>query len=70
MAAQELIDRMAAAYAAYNEGDAEPICALFAQDGVIRFVAPPEVYPFAAPRRGPDGVREAVALINQDYQWP
>ncbi len=69
MATQKLIDRMAAVYAAYNKGDAEPFFALFAEDGVIRFVAPPEVYPFAAPRRGPTGAREAIALIRDDYQW-
>ncbi|MCG8359495.1 MAG: nuclear transport factor 2 family protein [Kiloniellales bacterium] len=69
MPEQDLIDRMAAVYTAYNEGDAEPFFSLVANDGLVRFVAPPETYPFAAPHRGPKGAREAIALIADDYQW-
>ena len=69
MTTQELIDSMAATYAAYGKGEAEPFFDLFAEDGVIRFVGPPEIYPFATPRRGPEGAREAVSLIVKDYEW-
>ena len=69
MEAQELTESMAAAYAAYEKGDAEPFFNLIAEDGLTRHVAPPEAFPFAVARRGPAGAREAVDLIREDYQW-
>ncbi len=69
MEARELTESMAAAYAAYEKGDAEPFFGLIAEDGLTRHVAPPEAFRFAVPRRGPAGAREAVDLIREDYQW-
>ena len=69
MAAEARKDLMAGVYRSYDDGDPQPLIDLFADDGIIRFVAPAEVFPFAAPRRGPSGVREALALIGADYEW-
>lgn len=69
MAEQDLTGIMAAAYAAYGEGDADPFFSLIANDAVIRFAAPTEVFPFAARRRGPAGAREAIGQILTAYEW-
>ena len=69
MAGQARKDLMAEVYRSYDDGDPEPFINLFAEDGILRFVAPAEVFPFAASRVGPPGVREAVALIAADFQW-
>ncbi len=44
MRTRNLVESLAIAYAAYNKGTAEPFFDLFADDGVIRFVAPPDAF--------------------------
>ncbi len=69
MSTQTNIEKMIAVYSAYGEGNAEPLCELFAPDGELRHVVPQEAYPFAKPHRGPDGARAVIALIVEDYEW-
>lgn len=69
MSAQDNIEKMIEVYRAYGEGNAEPLCQLFAPDGQLRHVVPQDVYAFAKPQRGPDGARAAIALIGEDYEW-
>ncbi len=69
MPGQDLIDRMAAAYVAYHEGDAEPFFELIADHGVLRHVAPVVAFPFATPRRGAEGAKEMIGQILTDFQW-
>lgn len=69
MSTQDNIDKMRAVYAAYGEGNAEPLCEAFAPDGELRHIVPQDVYTFAKPHRGPDGARAVIALIVEDYEW-
>lgn len=63
------IELVADAYDAYARGDAEPFFNLVAEEGVIRFAAPPGAFAFAGPFTGPDGARQAIAAIANEFQW-
>ncbi len=69
MGLNESAEKMAMVYAAYSEGDAEPLINLMADDGVVRYVAAPQSAAFVDSYIGPEGARAAVANITQEFEW-
>ncbi len=66
---QKPIEKVAALYAAYSKGNPEPFYDLIADNGVIRFVAPPDSFAFAKTFNGPGGAREAITAIVDEFEW-
>ena len=66
---QKPIEKVAALYAAYSKGNPEPFYDLIADNGVIRFMAPPDSFSFAKTYNGPGGAREAITAIVDEFEW-
>jgi ketosteroid isomerase-like protein len=62
-------DLLARAYAAYSQGNGQPLLEAMAEDVTLELCVPVEAFRFAGPLRGRATVARAMQEIREDYDW-
>ena len=62
-------DVLTKAYAAYGEGNGQPLLDAMAEDVTLELCVPVEAFRFAGPLRGKASVARAMQEIREDYDW-
>lgn len=65
MAEQDNVEVVRRLYAAFLRKDLPAVLELQAEDAVWSVAGPPDRIPWAAPRRGPDGVADFLGTLSQ-----